>query len=157
MNTINQEIKLTNNKVAFIDEEDYDKVSKLKWYCSNNDGKLYAVNKNKKVLYMHRLIMSAPDGYEVDHINGDGLDNRKVNLRLCSSSQNKYNQKLSSANTSGFKGVTWNKNKGKWQVQIGSRNKYKYLGLFEDKYNAAKAYNKEAVRLFGDFARVNII
>lgn len=156
MNTLEQ-IKLTNNKVALIDSEDYKLVSKYKWYCSNNCGKLYAVNKNKKVLYMHRLIISAPKGYEVDHINGDGLDNRKSNLRLCSSSQNKYNQKISTINTSGFKGVTWNKNRNKWQSQIGCGKKYKYLGLFKDKHAAAKAYNEEASKLFGKFARVNIL
>lgn len=96
--------------------------------------------------------MNFPRG-EVDHKNGNGLDNRKCNLRIATSSQNKANTKIRRDNTSGFKGVIWHKASNKWMARVAD----KYLGLFRSKYEAAKAYNQKAKEMFGEFARLNEI
>src|SRR3546814_3106867 len=101
------------------------------------------------MLMMHRLIMNAPRGVEVDHINGNGLDNRRENLRLASTSQNQMNRKRTRS-ACGFKGVTFNKGCGKWQAQIKRAGKNIYLGLHETPERASAAYKGAAKILFGD-------
>jgi hypothetical protein len=105
---------------------------------------------------MHRLVMNAPRGMEVDHINGDTLDNRKCNLRICSRSENLRNASLSGDSTSGFKGV-WKKQTGRrqWVAAIYKEGKNRFLGSFASKEEAASRYDKEATRLYGNFARLN--
>jgi hypothetical protein len=104
---------------------------------------------------MHRLITGAPAGVEVDHRNGNGLDNRRSNLRLATTSQNQGNQRLSRANTSGFKGVHWDKHRAKWKASIAGDNNDKHLGHFTDPSEAAHAYDSAARLRFGRFASVN--
>ncbi len=102
---------------------------------------------------MHRIIMNAPVGKQVDHINHNGLDNRKENLRLATPAQNQANQKLSKANTSGFKGVSFDKKKKKWAAYIGKQSRN--LGRFLDIRDAARAYNDAAKLAYGEFAKLN--
>lgn len=106
---------------------------------------------------MHRLIMNAQNGQMIDHINGNVLDNRKENLRLCNKSTNAMNCKVHKHNTSGYKGVAWHKQMKKWRAYIVINDKQKSLGLYKTKEEAAKAYNKAALELFGEFAKVNKI
>lgn len=145
-------IPLTNQKYAIIDDEDYDLIKDCKWQC-RYDG--YAVaSKGRR---MHRIIMglSKRDKVWVDHINGDGLDNRKINLRVCNSTQNIANSKMRINNKSGFKGVYWNKERQKWSAQIKFHRKSTYIGHFNNIEEAAHAYDKVAYQLFGEFALTN--
>ncbi len=98
---------------------------------------------------MHRLILSADKTQQVDHINRNGLDNRRDNLRFATPSQNIYNRGLQENNTSGFMGVVWNASANKWQAQIGVNNRLKYLGLFLTKEDAGDAYLKAKSQLSG--------
>ena len=107
---------------------------------------------------MHRLIMNAPKGLQVDHINNVGIDNRRFNLRLCNQSNNQANRGLDKDNTSGYKGVTFKKDKPRnkpWQAQINYKGKHYSIGYFATKEEAAKAYNAKAKEFFGEFARLN--
>lgn len=104
---------------------------------------------------MHRLIMDAPSGVEVDHINGNGLDNRRCNLRLCTRSENSQNMRKRNGTTSRFKGVCFFKRLGLWRARIMKDRREYSLGYFKDETAAAKAYNAAAVRHFGDFAKLN--
>lgn len=104
---------------------------------------------------MHRFILDAPHGMEVDHKNGDGLDCRRENMRLATRKQNAFNRKRPSVNTSGFKGVTLVKPTGKWLAQIEVGGKNMHLGTYESKIEAARAYDKAAIKYHGEFARLN--
>ena len=104
---------------------------------------------------MHRLIIDCPVNMQTDHINGNGLDNRKSNLRVCYNYQNARNQKLRPNSNSGFKGVSLIKDRNKWVAQIKVNGKVKYLGAYTLKEEAARAYNKAAKELFGEFAWLN--
>ncbi|MBV8278501.1 MAG: HNH endonuclease [Verrucomicrobia bacterium] len=105
---------------------------------------------------MHRLIVNAPPGVQVDHVNGDGLDNRRANLRLASATQNAHNRKIRRDNTSGFKGVRFDQSSQRWDARITFQGKRYYLGLFVTAELAARTYDQAARRLFGDFARTNL-
>jgi hypothetical protein len=100
---------------------------------------------------MHRLIMAAPDGIGVDHINGDGLDNRRANLRLASQRDNSANMAVRASSATGFKGVSWKRRNRKWQAQIGRT----YLGIFASAEEAARAYDHAAREAWGEFAHLN--
>lgn len=104
---------------------------------------------------LHRLLCNAKPGQVVDHRNGDGLDNRRANLRLCTQSQNLGNMRLSSRNTSGFKGVYFERSRGLWRVDIWLNNRKRTLGRFQDRFDAARAYNVAALEQWGEFARLN--
>lgn len=145
-----KEIQLTQGKIALIDDEDFDMVSAHKWYY-NGDG--YA--RSGKHVLLHRLILNAKSDEYVDHKNRNGLDCRRDNIRLCTKSENGMNRGLDKDNTSGFKGVTFNRNCKKFQAQIKANGKYFYLGLFDNAEQAGKAYDEAALRLFGKFARTN--
>lgn len=105
--------------------------------------------------FMHRVIINAPTGMDVDHINGDGLDNRKINLRLVTDSENQQNRHRLSLNTSGFRGVTWHKQACKWQAGIKRNGKSYHLGLYTSPEDAARAYDEGARRIYGRGARTN--
>lgn len=149
-----KKIPLTQGKFALVDDEDYEYLSKIKWYV---DPSGYVANKTKNVIFMHRLVAKTPKGKSTDHINGNKLDNQKKNLRTCTTSQNMANRGKQVNNTSGYKGVFWSKAAGKWRAQIRHKNKSIHLGLFETKKDAAKAYNKKAKELWGCFAQLNKI
>lgn len=154
-------IQLTQNKVALIDDEDFDFLNQWKWYFNYNYAKrTLNLKKQKfekrksKIIYMHRVIVNAQNGQIIDHINGNTLDNRKSNLRVCTHSQNLQNSKIK---TGKYKGVSWHKSSNKWLAKIGGTNSRIHIGLFSSKEEAALAYNEAALKYYGEFARLNEI
>ena len=146
-------ILLGDDKFAIVDDADYGWLSQYNWQGANVG---YAMRctlcgcRSNKRIYMHREIMGFPDG-EIDHRNGNKLDNRRCNLRICTSSQNKANTKRRRDNTSGYKGVVFHKASGKWMAKMAR----KYLGLFTNVKAAAFAYDEAAFDAFGEFAVLN--
>jgi len=152
----------SQNKVAIIDDEDYELVSGYKWYPSKRRGNsaTYATANSKKprtTISMHTLIMGKIKGLQVDHINHDGLDNRRCNLRMVTSAQNSYNRGPDSNSTSCYKGVSWHKSRSRWVACVKCFKKNFHIGYFTAEQEAALAYNKKAIELFGKFAYLNII
>lgn len=155
------EIKLKNNHILLIDEEDWQKVNHLKWTAHKrpHDNCYYALTTDyssgkPKLQLIHRLIMNAPKNMTVDHINGNGLDNRRNNLRLATRKENARNQKLNKKSTTGFKGVSFHKRDKKYTAQI-KLDKLMHLGYFENPIEAAIAYDTAAKKYFGEFANLN--
>jgi hypothetical protein len=149
-----KEIKLTQDKVTIVDDSDYEWLSRHKWLCDNIGyaaRDTYGEGKRKRV-FMHRVIMETPDDMETDHINRNKLDNRRVNLRTCTRSQNVANTGIRRDNTSGRKGVSWDKSENKWRATININNKYIQIGRYKNIDDASEAYNKKAIELFGEFA-----
>lgn len=152
-----KEIPLTKNKVALVDDKDFKYLSQWKWHYA---GSGYAARRDypsRKYVYMHRQILKAQPKQEVDHINYDTLDNTRKNIRIVDRSLNMANTKVRSTNTSGFKGVCWDKQRNKWAAEITVNYKSKHLGRFDSKIQAAKVYNEAAKKVFGEFARLNLI
>ena len=158
-------ITLTRGMVALIDDEDLELVlgratawKAVRSRLKNFPDQFYAQcwqKKGEPYFSMHRLIMNAQRGWVVDHINGDGLDNRRSNLRLVTYSQNAANRRARAGGTSRFKGVTWHKQSKKWQAVIRVNGRPMYLGVFADESDAAAAYNKAAIEGFGECALIN--
>lgn len=152
-------IQLTQGKEAILDDEDYDRVSKYKWHYAHYPGGGYAKTNNKgnkpALLRMHRIVLNAKSGELIDHINGNTLDNRKENLRIVNQSQNMMNTRLRSTNTSGYKGVCYDKRWKNWLAHIWKDGEQIYLGCFKDKKLAAKAYNEAAKEYHGEYAKLN--
>ena len=155
------EVPLTQGKVALIDAEDGEKVLKYKWHACQRDNTWYAATSKERrrgnaMIYLHRLIMDAPSGEHVDHINGDGLDCRRDNLRLCTNAENRRNQR-SNRGHSRFKGVSLNRGnrRRKWQAAISINDKTISLGSYHSETEAARAYNAAAIWHYGEFARLN--
>jgi hypothetical protein len=151
-----KKISVSGGRFAIIDDDDYTLISQYTWtYHSAGYAYRTTPRPNPKMILMHRHVMNAESGIEVDHINGNRLDNRKSNLRFCTSTQNKANMKIRKDNTTGYKGVSIDKRNGKFQAYININGKRCSLGMYNKLDDAAKAYNKKAVELFGDFARLN--
>ena len=149
-------ILLSTGKRTVVDNEDFLKFSKFSWTAANGYPARYIYIDGKKTcVYLHREIVRCVKEKVVDHINGNKLDNRKSNLRVCSQSENLMNKGLIRTNTVGYKGVYWHKKGKKWMSAIGHLGKQVYIGLFPSKTTAARAYNKKAIELFGEFARLN--
>jgi hypothetical protein len=151
-------------RYVFVDDEDYEAVSKHKWCVKQDKSTYYARTQVKNddgtwiALLMHRLVVGVTDPkIEVDHRNHRGFVNLKTNLRVCSHADNMRNQQKHSVNTSGFKGVSWNKHNKNWRARIKVNYKNIHLGCYTDKIDAAKAYNDAAIKYFGHFACLNII
>lgn len=156
-------VPLTRGKYAIVDNEDFERVSKLKWHFLNTGGgyakhTYYLGDYKQKDITLHRFIINAPEGVEVDHINGNGLDNRKCNLRLCNRTENTWHTSIRSHNTHGFKGVSYN-NTGKrirrYKGRIRVNNKVYHLGYFLTAEEAAHAYDEAAKKYHGEFALLN--
>ena len=141
-----------NNEKArtLIDLEDIDKVSELKWRLSTTNGTGYVKN-NATGVYLHRLVTNCPKGMLVDHISHNTLDNRKEMLRICTSQENQCSQKVNTKNTSGVKGVYWDKSRCKWMAAIKYDGKFILLGRFDDKKLAIKAREDAANKYFKEF------
>lgn len=150
---MNTKIFLTKGKYVLVDEDQYLSLSKHKWYChSAKSNKDYA--RRGDGIFMHRFLMNSPEGLTVDHINGDSLDNRKINLRVCTLAENLRNKNIGKNNTSGFKGVGWHKGKQRWWAQVKLNGKKAYYQHFKDKEDAIEAYKRESRNYFGEFARI---
>lgn len=155
-----KEIKLTQNKIAIVDDEDYEKINQRKWYyCRGYALRNKWLAKYTHVIWrMHWEIMGKPrKGFEIDHKDGNKLNNQKSNLRICSHKENGMNRKVQNNNKSGYKGVHIHKLTGKWRAMISINNKSMHLGLFNNKEKAVKAYNDAAKKYYGEFAKLNVI
>jgi hypothetical protein len=151
-------IKLTQGKETIVDDEDYENLNQWKWHYHNQGYAKRTLKKKNKTtkIYMHRFIMNLNSNLTIDHINGNGLDNRKCNLRIANKSENSMNSNKQTKLTSSiYKGVTWHKQCKKWVAQIGHKRKHYSLGLYLTEKEAALAYNKKAKELFGEFALLN--
>ncbi len=155
-------ISLTRGKFALVDDEDYDWLNQWKW-CAAKQGCRYYATRNTPYadrrqgkppsIFMHRLIMNAPDGKEVDHKNHNAIDNRKINLRICTRSENMANMLPYTHGTSQYKGVGCRDKK--WRARIMKNCKEILIGRYVLEVDAAKAYDKKAKELFGEFAYTN--
>lgn len=155
-------IKLLHGLFATIDAEDYDKIKGFRWYAYyDRTTRGYYCRKNIPnfgTIHLHRLIMDVSDKkMQVDHINHNTLDNRKVNLRICTQNENQKNSLLRLDNKTGFKGVSYDKNKRKYVSGIRHNNRRIHLGYFENPEDAAKAYDQKAIELFGEFKKLNLL
>jgi len=149
-------ISLTRGKHAMVDAADYPKLAKHKWYAQRADGSgtFYACRTRKgRSVSMHRQIMKAPKGMVVDHINGNGLDNRRCNLRICTQLQNSQNTRRRRPGKSRYRGVF--PRGDKWQAAIQHDGNQLYLGLFDTDIEAAMARDRKAIELAGEFAVLN--
>jgi hypothetical protein len=143
------------NKQTIVDDEDFKKLNRYRWSFV---GRGYACRGTSKegTIYMHRMLMKARKGQQVDHINNNKLDNCKANLRIANNFQNNVNQGLRKTNTSGYKGVYWHNQLKRWGVLIRVGNgKRLSLGTYNDPKVAAKVYNKAALKYHGEFAVLN--
>lgn len=157
-------IPLTQEKFAIVDVERYEELSKYKWCAVKCDRTFYAERKSKsqndrRIKYnikMHRQILQAPKNKIVDHINHNGLDNRKANLRIATALQNSWNARKQLGNyTSKYKGVSFLKRIRRWRASIIYKGKNIFIGYFDDEKSAAKAYDEKAAQLFGEYAVLN--
>jgi hypothetical protein len=153
-------IPLTQGKVAIVDDEDYEELNKYKWHADDSTGLWYAkrnvgIEGKRTTIKMHRQLMGFPEGKEIDHINHDGLDNRRENLRVCTHGQNQRNHLRRKDNTSGLIGVSWHTIAKKWRAYIQKDKTLIHIGYFNDKTEAGHAFDNKAIELFGEFAALN--
>jgi hypothetical protein len=155
-----REIPLTKGKVALVDDWHYQYLMQWKW-CSSPGYAERRISRAGRCsnCYMHRVVaermgLGVSEG-QIDHIDGNKLNNQESNLRIATGRQNHANVPRYCNNKSGFKGVHWNRAAKKWQAQIRANEVRHHLGYFSDKIDAAEAYNKAAVKYFGEFARLN--
>lgn len=156
--TFMREIKITQGYTAIVDDEDYEKVNSLKWCILKGKQNTYARRTvNGKTLLMHHFLYGKnPKGFEYDHVNGSGLDNRRCNVRLCTQNENHYNERTRKVNKkANYKGVDIFK--GKFRARATFNHNTIHLGYYDNEIDAAKAYNKFASEHFGEFARLNVI
>lgn len=146
--------------VSLVDDEDFDKVNEIKWQAKKHGQTVYArglvvVNGIKKSVYMHRYLLSVYDKtIEVDHMDNNGLNNQKINLRQCTHLLNGKNRSVNINKKTKYKGVTLQR-PGTFQVRITLNKKQIQLGYFKNELDAAKAYNNAAIKYHGEFAKLN--
>lgn len=153
-----KEIILTQGKFALVDNNDFEFLTKWKW-CYHGG---YAVrgknlgNHKTEMVYMHRIIMNIGDGdMKIDHKNHNGIDNQRINLRICSKKENAQNVLVHRDNKSGYKGVSWHKRKKRWTSSIRVDGKLLNLGYFSTSKEAAVVYDQNALLYFGEYANLN--
>jgi len=156
-----KKIPLTQGRFILVDNDRFEYLNSFHWVASIGGYAQTQRMKNKVIsrIRMHRMIMNAKKGERVDHINGNRLDNRVSNLRLCTNAENVRNSKIRSNNTTGYKGVYQHKSKSfnKFEAYIWVDYKKIILGYFKNKIDAAKAYNKGALKYHKEFAHLNVI
>jgi len=156
-----KEIPLSQGLVALVDDDMFEELSKYNWHASKHRNTFYAIRNLeiypglRTTVKMHRQVKRALTGELIDHWNGNGLDNQLGNLRVASSSQNSANKRmLEKGRKSRYKGVSWHKQHGKWYACIFNKKQI-FLGLHTDEVEAARAYDRKAIELFGEFAQTN--
>ena len=156
------EVPLTQGKVALIDDEDAERILRRSWCAYQGNGGVWYAHRGtssngiRRTVALHREIMNAPKGVQVDHENGDGLDCQKHNLRLVNNSQNHQNMRVArKPKISRFKGVTLDKRRGKWTAGIHVGDVNYWCGYFENEEDAARAYDAKAREVHGKFGRFN--
>ena len=159
-------IKLTQGKYSLVDNEDFDRINSFRWHYHQYRDTGYAargksIDRKERVIWLHYEVLNLKYPYkykyQIDHKNGNKLDNQKRNLRFCTKEQNASNCRRYKNNKSGYKGVYWFKYNRKWSCQI-QKNKIRFfLGYFDNEIDAAKVYNQAAKKYFGEFARLNQI
>jgi hypothetical protein len=153
-----RKIRLSNGMYAKVDDDDYEALKQIRWYSRRHrtTGKWYATSHGKgRSIQMHRLILDAPKEMQVDHINGNGLDNRRSNLRLATSTENARNRDKFKNNTTGYKGVSRQKGRKKFRAQIYANGKAIYLGWYDTAREAALAYDRAVRKYHGEFGCTN--
>ncbi len=155
-----KEIRLTQGKVTLVDDEYFEWLDRWKWCYGSSGYAMRTVRRSDNkpfTLRMHRLIALPHDNEFTDHINQDKLDNRRSNLRVCSTHNNSCNREKQKNNTSGYKGVYKRDDSPKWEARIQIKSKQISLGWYSSKHLAAVAYNNAALHHFGEFAYLNQI
>ena len=155
-----REIHLTQGRVAVVDDEDFEELSRFSWwYAKNGYAATTGSRKNgKKNTYMHIKLLGKKEGKITDHINGDRLDNRKENLRHVTVTQNLQNSLHRNGGASSkYKGVFWRKEMQKWRSRITIDKKMYELGYYKEERDAAWVYNVWAESFFGEYARLNVL
>lgn len=149
-------VPLTRGLEAVIDPADAGAVSQYNWHASTGTkGWVYAqTNIHGQTVGLHRFLLKPPGNLFVDHINGNGLDNRRSNLRLATHGENSQNCRRPRRNTSGVKGISWHNATGKWQARIGCSGKSIYLGCFDRLDDAAVAYAQASALHHGLFGKI---
>jgi len=143
---------------ALVDIDNYNLISKYYWHGKNSDCTFYAISRiNGKRVRMHRLILGLKhdDRQQGDHINGNGLDNRRCNLRIVTEQQNRFNTRKRKGTSSKYKGVSWHVQTKKWRVNISANGTDYVLGLFCSEKEAALTYDRAAIQFHGEFASLN--
>lgn len=153
------EIRVGRSSVAKVDFCDFEIVSRYKWSKVGQEHCKYAQMQKRSQdsvhVKMHRLILDVPKGVVVDHINGDGLDNRRANLRSCSHGENLRNSRKHCKSSSAYKGVYWSKKECRWIAQLVLSGKKIYGGRFKHEEDAARRYDEMALDHFGEYAKLN--
>lgn len=159
-----RKIPLTQGKFAIVDDDWYEILSRRKWHANNKKRRNFYAFTNtsmkngsqRTIISMHRLIMNPPKNKQVDHINGNTLDNRICNLRVCTNAENRKNGgKYFGKYSSKYKGVCWCKRDKIWKAEIKANSKHIYIGSFNNERQAMLAYNEAAKKYHGEFARLN--
>ena len=158
---MSKEIPLSQGKFALVNDKDFEELNKYKWHAQKHLHTFYAkrgkTKTNPRQPFMHRFILRTPDNMDTDHIDGNGLNNQRNNLRICTHSENMSNIRVNKLNSSGYGGVYLNKKSGKYYAQLRFNGNRIFIGSFSSPREAAKAYNKKAKELRGDFAQLNTI
>jgi hypothetical protein len=155
-----QKIKLTQNKFALVSNKDFKYLNQFKWYPDKGGNTYYVVRNSKDKLgkhlkiRMHQEIIGKIIGKEIDHRDGNGLNNQRSNLRICSHSENQHNRSKYKCNTSGYKGVSWHRGKLKWSSQIRVNGVLIYLGDYTSKLKAYEAYCEACSKYHGNFSNI---
>lgn len=156
-----KEIQLSRGLVSLIDDQDHDLVRQYSWYASKDGNTWYARTnisiepQKRRTLRMHILILNPPHGFVCDHVDGNGLNNCRSNLRIATQSQNIANSRLTQNKTSKYRGVYWHKRDRRWCSKIRFHGKDFHIGHFDSEIDAAMAYDKGAIKFFGEFAKTN--
>ncbi len=158
-----KEIPISRGLVTLVDDIDFPRLNNYRWYAwKPKECSSFYVVRNHLVTdeptastKMHREILNAPKGLRVDHIDGNGLNNTRANLRLATHQQNMCNRPANANNKSGFKGVSWFNRDSKWVARLETNGKVIFLGYFDDLEEAARVYDAAARKHFGEYARCN--